>query len=43
MTDLQALHLEWVEAAQYLESEMRRGVKTHEDIRALAIKVRKQK
>jgi hypothetical protein len=43
MTDLQALHLEWVEAAQYLESEMRRGVKTHEDIRALAIKVRKAK
>ena len=37
MSDLRALHLEWVEAEQYLESEMRRGVKTFEDIRDLAI------
>jgi hypothetical protein len=41
MTDLQALHLEWVSRRFHLEIEMNRGVKTHEDIRGLAIQARK--
>jgi hypothetical protein len=41
MTDLKALHLEWVSRRFHLEIEMNRGVKTHEDIRGLAIQARK--
>jgi hypothetical protein len=41
MTDLKALHLEWVSRRFHLELEMNRGVKTHEDIRGLAIQARK--
>lgn len=41
MTDLKALHLEWVSRRFHLELEMKRGVKTHEDIRGLAIQARK--
>jgi len=40
MSDLQVLNLEWVSRRFHLESEMTRGVKTHEDIRVLAIQAR---